>query len=253
MNDLEEAILRYREALKLLSASHPVRSGSLNNLASALSSRFEQGGQAADLDEAIKLHREALTLRPAPHLDRSASLNNLAAVLSTRFKQKGQMEDLEEAISLHQDALILCPAPHPDRSVSLNNLADSLSTLYERNGLVDDLKEAISLCRKALVCLPPLHPHECRYTERLASSLCDMSGLRDMSLLKTPMDMFRNAANCTTGSILDRLMAAQTWARYADDARHPSALEAYQSAIQLLHHVVMLASDVNSRHRLLAD
>ena len=67
------------------------------------------------------------------------------------------------------------------------------------------------------------------------------------------MDMFRHAANCTTGSILDRLMAAQTWARYADDAHHPSALEAYQSAIQLLHLVVMLASDANSRYRLLAD
>ncbi|KAF8521643.1 hypothetical protein JB92DRAFT_3275043, partial [Gautieria morchelliformis] len=56
------------------------------NIATALSTRFEQYGRHEDLEEAISLHREALELRPAPHPDRSSSLYNMALALLTWFK-----------------------------------------------------------------------------------------------------------------------------------------------------------------------
>jgi len=43
---------------------YPDRSASLNNLATALSTRFEQRGDGKNLDEAIQHHRIALQPRP---------------------------------------------------------------------------------------------------------------------------------------------------------------------------------------------
>jgi Na+-translocating ferredoxin:NAD+ oxidoreductase RNF subunit RnfB len=86
MEDLEDAISSHREALTLCPPGHPNRSISLNNLANALSTRFEQSGRMEDLEDAISSHREALTLCPPGHPDRSSSLNNLANALSTRFE-----------------------------------------------------------------------------------------------------------------------------------------------------------------------
>jgi hypothetical protein len=71
MEDLEEVITYHREALTLCPPGHPNRSTSLNNLASAVLTRYEQSGRMEDLEEAITYHREALTLCPPGHPDRS--------------------------------------------------------------------------------------------------------------------------------------------------------------------------------------
>ena len=252
-DDLDEAILLHREALALLPSPHPLRFGSLHNLANTLRTRFQQTGRTDNFEEAILLHREALTLCPAPHAGRSMLLNSLANSLLTRFEQKGHTDDLEDAILLQREALTPHSAPHDDRSRSLNNLANALSARFEQNGLIDDLKEAILLRREVLMCLPPSHPRHCLHLRELASSLCDKFGLGDKSSLEISMDMFRTATNHETGSVLDRLDAAQRWVKRADAADHSSSLEAYQAAVQLLPYVVMLASDARSRHRLLAD
>jgi len=67
MEDLEEATRCHREALNLRPHGHPDRSSSLNNLANALSTRFEQLGGMKDSDEAIGCHREALLMAPMAH------------------------------------------------------------------------------------------------------------------------------------------------------------------------------------------
>ncbi|KAF9221219.1 hypothetical protein BS17DRAFT_785513 [Gyrodon lividus] len=59
----KEEITHHREMLALTPFGHPARVSSLNNIATALSTRFEQGGDRKDLEEAIQLHQEALALR----------------------------------------------------------------------------------------------------------------------------------------------------------------------------------------------
>jgi hypothetical protein len=90
MEDLEEAITCHRQALALRPHGHPNRSDSLNNLANAVSTRFQQLGGMEDLEEAITCHRQALALRPHGHPDRSSSLNNLASAVFTRFRTVGR-------------------------------------------------------------------------------------------------------------------------------------------------------------------
>src|SRR5271154_759910 len=62
---------------------------SLDNLTTAVQTRFEQLDDFLDLDQAIKLHKETLTLRPLGHSNCSASLNNLAIVAIARLEQSG--------------------------------------------------------------------------------------------------------------------------------------------------------------------
>jgi tetratricopeptide (TPR) repeat protein len=161
----------HRQALKLLSPPDPNRFTSLNNLAKALWTQFQKGGQQGDLNEAILLYRQALELQPSPHSDKSAFLDDFANTLFTRFQLEGQQGDLDEAILLNRQALELRPPSHPNRSSSLNNLASVLSTQIEHKGQQGDLEEAILLYRQVLELLPPLHPDRSTYLNNLGSTL----------------------------------------------------------------------------------
>ncbi|KAH8111533.1 TPR-like protein [Phellopilus nigrolimitatus] len=171
MDDLQVSISLFRDALEIHSPGHPDHSSSMNNLAVAVSTRFEQTGRMEDLEEAIVLHRDALELHPPGHTLRSGSLNNLANAVQTRFKHTGRMEDLEEAIVLHRDALELHRPGHTHRSSSLNNLAVAVRTRFEQTGRMEDLEEAIVLHRDALELHPPGHPRRSTSFNNLANAV----------------------------------------------------------------------------------
>ncbi|KIJ95767.1 hypothetical protein K443DRAFT_11119, partial [Laccaria amethystina LaAM-08-1] len=82
-----ELLTLFREGIAELPQGSENYAAVVNNFASALWTRFEQGGQQSDLDEAIYLHRQVLKLLLPPHPFQSSSLNNLANALSTRFEQ----------------------------------------------------------------------------------------------------------------------------------------------------------------------
>ncbi|KAF9234805.1 CHAT domain-containing protein [Melanogaster broomeanus] len=136
--------------IELLPEGHPACSASLNNLANALSTRFEQRGDGKDLDEAIQHHRTALQLLPEGHPDHSVSLNNLANALLRGFEQQGDGKDLDEAIQHYRTALQLRPEGHPAHSTFLNNLATALSRRFQQGGDGKDIDEAIQHHRTAL-------------------------------------------------------------------------------------------------------
>jgi CHAT domain-containing protein/tetratricopeptide (TPR) repeat protein len=171
-NNVDEAIVLDRGALKRCPPGHPKRSDSLIWLAIHLFNRYNQLEAMQDLDEAIFLDREALGLRPQGHPLRSAPLINLALHLSTRYKQLGAMQDFDEAIVLDREALGLCPQGHPHRSLSLISLAIHLSTRYNQLGAMQDLDEAIVLDREALGLYPQGRPDRSLPLNNLALHLC---------------------------------------------------------------------------------
>ena len=81
MEDLDEAIVLYREALNLRPQGHPDRSMSLNNPANELSARYKQPGVIKDLDVAIALAGEALKACAQGHPARSKWLKYLVCHL----------------------------------------------------------------------------------------------------------------------------------------------------------------------------
>ena len=63
----DEAIVFYREMLGLCPSPHADRFRCLNNLTSALQTRFSQTHDIETINEAIPLSREALSLLPPSH------------------------------------------------------------------------------------------------------------------------------------------------------------------------------------------
>jgi len=171
MEDLEAVITSCRETLTLCPPGHPDHSSSLNDLANALFTRFQQSGRMEDLEDAIIYYRQALTLCPPSHPNRPTSLINFANALSTRFQQSGRVEDLEDAITYHRETLTLCPPGHPNYSTSLTTLANALSIRFEQSGRMEDLEDAISFHRQALTFCPPDHPDHSTCLMSLAIAL----------------------------------------------------------------------------------
>ncbi|KZP06031.1 hypothetical protein FIBSPDRAFT_842501 [Athelia psychrophila] len=171
----------HSNTLDLRPPGDPDRSMSLNNLATALQTRFKNTGQMVDLEEAVTRHRHALDLYPPGHPDRSMYLNNLAHALHTRFENTGQMVDLEEAITHHRGDLDLRPPGHPYHSIPLNNLATALRTRFKNTacrtitisttGQIVDLGEAITHHRGALDLCPPGHPVRPTSLDNIAATL----------------------------------------------------------------------------------
>jgi tetratricopeptide (TPR) repeat protein/CHAT domain-containing protein len=157
LENLEDMIASYEQALTLLPSGHPTRSIFLDGLANAVLTRYDQSGRMEDLDEVITYYRGTLTLRPIGHPYRSGSLLNLANVIFARYQRLGRMEDVDEVIKYNSEILTLCPLNHPYHSVSLNNLAGTVLIRYEQSGRIEDLEHAIIYNRQALNFRPAGH------------------------------------------------------------------------------------------------
>ncbi|KAJ7082497.1 CHAT domain-containing protein [Mycena epipterygia] len=250
--DLDNAIELHREALDSRPTPHPERDVSLNNLALVLHERFQIRGDAGDLDNAIVLHCEALDSRPALHPDRGSSLNNLANVLHERFETRGDAGDLDNAIVLHREALDSRPAPHPDRGSSLNNLANVLHQRFETRGDVEDLDNTIKLRTEAQIVLKPPHPHHGMVLIHLATELMQKhDNSSDCTIMEDAIIAFRGSSGYLPSPVSERCKAATSWAQHADKNNHNSALEAYETSVELLPQQAMLGLDIQSRRKAL--
>ncbi|KAJ7855045.1 CHAT domain-containing protein, partial [Mycena leptocephala] len=247
--DLDSAIDLRREALIQQPDFH-ARSSWLNNLASGLSQRFHMRAEPTDLDSVIELQREVLKLRPVPHPGRGDSLSNLASALSDRFETRGEPKDLDSAIDLYHEALDLQPAAHPDRGVSLNGLGNVYRQKFQKWGKLADIEYAVKLYREALDILPPSHIH---YGLSLSNTALGLMEIYNKTLESYHMEeaivTYRRAASHMSSSVSHRCKMSATWARDADERNHASALEAYETAIELLPQLAALGLNIDSRQR----
>lgn len=162
MADLDEAVTFHLEALSLWPLDHSNRSVSLDNLASAVLTRYDQSGRIEDLEGAITYYQEA-SHRPLGQPDRSRAFPefphyswNLSNAVLTRYIQLGHTNDLAHAIIYYGEAFRDYSPGHPDRSVASNNFASALLTRYYRSGGIWDLDDAITSYHEA--CSSLSHP-----------------------------------------------------------------------------------------------
>jgi tetratricopeptide (TPR) repeat protein len=249
--DIVEIIQIYRDSLARCPAPNPDRGSCLNRLANALCTGFHHGNNSRHLEEAIHLHREAIAAYSPSHTDHGSALNDLAVALRTRFKKLHNFEDIEEVIELHRTALALRPVPHPARASSLSNLANALFDLHND---LEDIEEAISLHREALELHPAPYADRARWLNSLAQCLeSAYIHQKDERYLQESMATFKEAATYSSAPPITRFRYATSWANIA--TKHPqtqtSALEAYQTAIDILPQLAALSLDVRSRHQIL--
>ena len=87
--DLDEAIILYKEVLKLCPLGSHDHAPTLHKLAWCLSQRFINLSTRIDLDDAIKFEQEAFMLYPPDHPDRVESLRSLAGYRQLKMKWRG--------------------------------------------------------------------------------------------------------------------------------------------------------------------
>lgn len=80
---------------------------SLDNLGSALITRFYKRGDIDDITRAVSLRREALALRPPGHPSHDTSLKNLTTALKTRYASLPVGEGLDEVMNRYRESLLL--------------------------------------------------------------------------------------------------------------------------------------------------
>jgi hypothetical protein len=86
LEDLDRAILLFREALLQCPNSYPMRPYALNNLVMGLLTRFDHLGRTEDIDEAISLANECGAVRPGVSGD---GIENARANVSVRLLSLG--------------------------------------------------------------------------------------------------------------------------------------------------------------------
>ncbi|KAG1726901.1 CHAT domain-containing protein [Suillus occidentalis] len=180
LQDIDNTISLFRDALALRPQHHPDRPSSLYNLTEALTWRHNKKSTAADIRESAQIYHELLPLCPEGTY---LPLDNLSHVLRSRFTQSGNIDDLDECIQFRREAVSLCPEGHTDRDLYLNNLAVSLRFYrFNHQGNPNDLDEAISLHEEALRLCPVGHESRAFSLGNLGGDLVtrfDKRGARD--------------------------------------------------------------------------
>ncbi|KAH9477638.1 hypothetical protein JR316_0009864 [Psilocybe cubensis] len=204
-SDIDEAISLHEQNIDLLPPPHPsLRLFTLNNMAIALSARFDIEKNQNDLDKAISLHRTAISevkhgTDPPPD-----SLFNLANALLTRSKQGQQYaQDSDESITLYKKALDLYHPTHSNRSSALDNLAAALVFRVDQGrGDTDNLNDALSLIKQALALCPPSHPLRSHVLSNMASVLSTRfsKGMGSQADLHEVVSLRRQALELQSGN-----------------------------------------------------
>ena len=157
MEDVEEAITFYREALTLCPLGQPDSFAPLNKLSCAVLTRFQQWDRMEDLEEAIECYHEILTLCPAGHPYYSSSLIDVADKHFAigdwslwTFGHDGR------SITYYREALTL---GHPARVVLLIKPPSAVFFRSEALRKMEDREEAVIYNREALKLFHDPQPH----------------------------------------------------------------------------------------------
>ncbi|KIK00646.1 hypothetical protein K443DRAFT_7494 [Laccaria amethystina LaAM-08-1] len=146
-NDLDEAVLRGREGLKLTDGSDNIlRVKALITLANVLSARYVQISpkNVADLDQAIRYYREAIDRDPKDGPD-PILCGSLASAIYNRCQGFEEVKGatLQDAISYNQTVLRRCPKDDPLYLKIQNNLGSIYFTQFDKSGAEGDLVKGI--------------------------------------------------------------------------------------------------------------
>ncbi|KAJ6624591.1 CHAT domain-containing protein [Mycena sp. CBHHK59/15] len=245
--DINQAVAKLDAAVSLTPNDHPEKVFHLCNLGSCLHSRFEWLGDLADIGQATSKFEDALRLTPDGHPDKPSRLGNLGGCLTTRFEQLGDLVDINRAISMLETAIVLTPDDHPEKPSYLTNLGNSVFQKFQRFGDLGDIDQAVLKYEDTLRITPDGHPDKPSYLANLASSLLlQFERLGDMADLNESISS--SAASSMAGPARIRFNASTMWAKHAQTHHHPSLLQAYGTALELLPKLAWLGLSIGDRH-----
>ncbi|KAJ7160573.1 CHAT domain-containing protein [Mycena crocata] len=218
LKNIDDVVKLHRMTVAIWEPANPNYGGILDNLTTALRTRFNQQSDQQDINETIEIYRAVLTLHASASPNHESSLTKLGIAIIMRFEPNKDPQDIDRAIELRRDALALYPHPHPSRAVFLNNLAYAILTRFQRHGLngnPDDMDTVIQLYREVLALCPPPHPKHGSSLDTLAHAIHQRveqrGGPKDINeniQLWTEAVALRPAPHLDYGTSLDNLAHA---------------------------------------------
>ncbi|KAJ7452593.1 TPR-like protein [Mycena latifolia] len=249
ITDLNESVSTFKATVSLTPEGHPDKPSGLSNLGHSLVRRFERLGDLTDLNESVSTFKAIISLTPEGHPDKPSHLNNLGISLLSRFEWLGDLTDLDEAVSTFKATISLTPVGHPDKPSWLNNLGNSLRRRFERLGELTDLNESVSASEAAVRLIPDGHPDQSIVLNNLGNCLHHrFRSSKDPHDCEEGLIQYSHAASSPTGPAHIRFRASTMWAKYAHISQHPTLLQAYTTAIDLVPKMAWLGLSISDRH-----
>jgi hypothetical protein len=135
--DLDEALAAFAQTVEITELRSPDAATYLDNLANALSDRYERTGDQADLDEAVRAYERAVGCLPESAPDRLRIRANLAVCLLTCYRAAVDREtagaDLERAVAELTEIVARTPPGAPALVNRLNSLGVGMKYKFRRD------------------------------------------------------------------------------------------------------------------------
>jgi hypothetical protein len=131
----------------------------------------------------------------------------------------------------------------------LINLGNSLSGRFQQLGDAGDINEAVAVSRDAVELIPEGHPHQPLMLTSFGNSLARrFERFRDPDDYMQLILQYSSAACSSTGPVRIRFQASLMWAKYGQILQHPSLLDAYTVALDLLPELAWIGLSISDRH-----
>ncbi|KAG1721932.1 hypothetical protein EDD22DRAFT_974658 [Suillus occidentalis] len=171
LQDIDNTISLFRDALALRPQRHPDCPLSLYNLTEALTWRYKKKSTAANIRESAQLYHELLPLCPVGTYLRSIASGKNGVDYVIEECNDLPTDASDEGICLGRVVLDLCPVGHQHRPGALDELSNALESRFAQSGNIDDLDECIQFRREAVSLCPEGHTDRDVYLNNLAVSL----------------------------------------------------------------------------------
>lgn len=156
LDDLNEAIRRLREAIRLVPADKEDHLKLLLELAVSLLHRYYRLEHITDLDEAIQLSRAAIAPNPPSPVDGMPGASYLSEQLLAKYSRDENIQDLEESIELLRISDTHSVSPS-EKATGFRKAAEHYRALFLSSQLPYHLDLAIQAAICALNLVPKFH------------------------------------------------------------------------------------------------
>ncbi|KDN38314.1 hypothetical protein RSAG8_09613, partial [Rhizoctonia solani AG-8 WAC10335] len=287
LGDVDEAINYLTRAEIVATDQHASMPDILTSLSITYVRRFERLQRLEDINKAVDNQTRALRLLPAGHVNRGLLLNNLGELHAQQFHFSRKEQDMRKALEAHvgvpgilhnlanlhsirldstpeeidiaieyqKSAVSLTPKEHPQ----LPNFTSSLGALYLRRyreqGKLEDIDQAIHWLIRAVELTPEEHARMPFWLMNLGESHLDRyRKQKDIRSLYSAIECYRKCAQHSTVFPTTQMRSAFMWAKLSSIPGLPlpdnhEPLKAYQTAMDLVPHVVWLGTNISKQHQ----
>ncbi|CAE6411051.1 unnamed protein product [Rhizoctonia solani] len=200
---------------------------------------------------AIGCLAKAVSLTPDGHEMKPTYIQRLGSAHRARYQTSAEPKDIDEAIRYQTIAVTLAPNTFAYKAHWMDELGQSYRARYDCNADLEDLNQAIAHYETALSSISDDYAYAPEVSYHIASAYsARFTKCGSQEDLGSAILSYQRASSPTAGSLNPptAFLAARECAQLSSSHELPSALEAYQRAMELVPRVLWLGSTIENRY-----